>query len=56
MADPKLYGKDVGKLLDLQKELGVVEKSLSKVENEWMELQEQWEQSQEPEQQQVSNG
>jgi ATP-binding cassette subfamily F protein 3 len=55
MADPKIYGKDVGKLLDLQKELGAVEKALSKVENEWMELQEQWEQSQEPEQQ-VSNG
>jgi ATP-binding cassette subfamily F protein 3 len=46
MEDPKLYGKDIQKLLDLQKQLGQVEKSLSAAENEWLDLQEQWEQAQ----------
>ena len=55
MSDPKLYGKDIGKLLDMQKQLGAVEKSLSKAEEEWLGLQEEWEQSQAPEPQ-VSNG
>ena len=51
MADPKLYGKDVGRLLDLQKSLGQVEKSLAAAEAEWLVLQEEWEQSQAGEQQ-----
>jgi ATP-binding cassette subfamily F protein 3 len=43
MADPKIYGKDVGKLLDLQKQLGQIEKDLATAENGWMILQDEWE-------------
>ena len=46
LADPKTYGKDVHKLLDLQKQLGVIEKTLSTAENEWLSLQEEFEQAQ----------
>ncbi len=55
MADPKLYSKDIGKLLDLQKALGQVEKTLATAENEWISLQEEWERAQAPEPQ-ASNG
>ncbi len=43
MADPKLYGKDVGKLLDLQKQLGQIEKNLANAENDWLNLQQEFE-------------
>ena len=46
LADPKIYGKDVHKLLDLQKELGVIEKNLATAENDWLNVQEELEQSQ----------
>jgi len=55
MADPKLYGKDVGKLLDLQKQLGQVERELASAETAWLTLQEEWEQSN-AEPQQAANG
>ena len=45
MADPKLYGKDVGKLLDLQKQLGQIEKNLANAENDWLNLQHEFEQA-----------
>ena len=45
MADPKTYGKDIGRLLDLQKLLGQVEKNLTTAEHEWLTLQEEWERS-----------
>jgi len=43
MADPKTYGKDVHRLLDMQKQFGQIEKSLTAAENEWLKLQEEWE-------------
>jgi ATP-binding cassette subfamily F protein 3 len=46
MADPKLYSKDVGRLLDMQKELGQIEKSLAAAETDWVTLQEEYEQLQ----------
>ena len=46
LADPKTYGKDVHKLLDLQKELGAIEKNLASAENDWLSLQEEFEQAQ----------
>jgi ATP-binding cassette subfamily F protein 3 len=42
LADPKTYGKNVHKLLDLQKELGALEKNLAAAENEWLNAQEEW--------------
>ena len=51
LADPKTYGRDVHKLLDLQKHLGVLERTLAAAENDWLKLQEEFEQSQ-----LVSNG
>ena len=47
MEDPKIYGKDVGKLLDMQKTLGQIEKNLETAENAWLILQEEWEGAQE---------
>jgi len=46
MADPKTYGKDIGRLLDLQKQLGQIEKNLGAAENDWLNLQEEFERSQ----------
>ena len=46
MADPKVYGKDVGKLLDLQKQLGQIEKNLANAENDWLNVQEEFERAQ----------
>ena len=46
LADPKTYGKNVNKLLDLQKELGAIEMNLAAAENEWLNVQEEWEQNQ----------
>ena len=43
LADPKLYGKGVGRLLDLQKELGAVEKDVAAAEATWLDLQEKFE-------------
>ncbi len=43
LADPALYGKGVTRLLDLQKQLGVVEKDLALAEAQWLDLQEKWE-------------
>ncbi len=43
LADPTLYGKGVGRLLDLQKQLGTVEKDLAQAESQWLDLQEKWE-------------
>ena len=43
MADPKTYGKDVHRLLDMQKQFVQIEKSLTAAENEWLKLQEEWE-------------
>ncbi|MHB1205587.1 MAG: ABC-F family ATP-binding cassette domain-containing protein [Rhodospirillaceae bacterium] len=45
LADPALYGKGVGRVMDLQKELGVVEKDLAAAESAWLSLQEKWEQA-----------
>ncbi len=55
MADPKTYGKDIGRLLDLQKHLGQVEKNLKTAEHDWLTLQEEWERT-EPVAREVSNG
>ena len=46
MADPKVYGKDVGKMLDMQKQLGQIEKNLATAENEWLNVQEEFERAQ----------
>jgi len=46
MSDPKVYGKDVGKMLDLQKQLGQIEKNLASAENDWLNLQQEFEQAQ----------
>ena len=43
LADPKLYGQGVGRLLDVQKQLGVIEKDLATAESTWIDLQEKWE-------------
>ena len=43
LADPALYGKGVSRLLDLQKQLGVVERDLALAESQWLDLQERWE-------------
>ncbi len=46
MADPKTYGKDVHRLLDMQKQLGQIEKNLATAENDWLNLQAEFEQAQ----------
>ncbi len=46
MADPKIYGKDVHRLLDMQKQLGQIEKILATAENDWLNLQAEFEQAQ----------
>ena len=42
LADPKLYGQGVGRLLDVQKQLGLVERDLASAEGAWIDLQEKW--------------
>jgi len=46
MADPMLYDDKNGKLVSLQKQLGLLEKELSQAEEDWIQLQDDWEQAQ----------
>jgi ATP-binding cassette, subfamily F, member 3 len=46
MADPALYDGGAGSVVELQKQLGVVERDLSDAEQAWMSLQEDWDRAQ----------